>query len=56
VGRAVITVREPEQPGDVRTTGGAIDRARQILHWEPVVQLEEGIKRQVAYQLGGNHT
>jgi UDP-glucuronate 4-epimerase len=56
VGREVIIVREPDQPGDVRITGGAIDRARQILHWEPVVQLEEGIKRQVAYQLGGNHS
>ena len=56
VGREVIIVRQAEQPGDVRVTGGAIDRARQILQWEPVVDLEEGIKRQVVHQLGGNHS
>ncbi len=56
VGRDVLIARELEQAGDVRVTGGAIDRARQILGWEPAIPLEEGIKRQVAYQLGGNHT
>jgi nucleoside-diphosphate-sugar epimerase len=55
VGREVAVRREPEQPGDVRATGGAIDRARTLLHWEPAVPLEEGIKRQVVDQLGGNH-
>lgn len=56
VGREVATRREPEQPGDVRITGGAIDRARRILRWEPAVPLEEGIKRQVVHQLGGNRS
>ena len=54
VGCELITHREPEQPGDVRATGGAIDRARALLGWEPAVPLEEGVKRQVVNQLGGN--
>lgn len=52
VGRTVVTRPEPEQPGDVRITGGSIDRARRLLGWEPAVPLEEGVKRQVAHQLG----
>jgi len=52
VGRDVLIDRRSPQPGDVRVTGGAIDRARQMLAWEPAVPLEEGVKRQVAYQLG----
>jgi UDP-glucuronate 4-epimerase len=56
VGCDLITRREPEQPGDVRITGGAIARARQILNWEPAVPLEEGIKRHVVHQLGGNQS
>jgi UDP-glucuronate 4-epimerase len=54
VGSELITRREPEQPGDVRATGGAIDRARKLLGWEPLVPLEEGVKRQMVNQLGGN--
>jgi nucleoside-diphosphate-sugar epimerase len=54
VGREVISHREPEQPGDVRVTGGSIDRARRILGWEPAVPLADGIKRQVVQQLGGD--
>jgi UDP-glucuronate 4-epimerase len=51
VGREAVPRRMPEQPGDVRTTGGTIDRARRLLRWEPEVSLAEGIKRQVAHQL-----
>jgi len=54
VGSEVITQREPEQPGDVRVTGGSIDCARRILGWKPAVPLAEGIKRQVVQQLGGD--
>jgi nucleoside-diphosphate-sugar epimerase len=54
LGRDVTTRHVPEQPGDVRITGGSIDRARLTLGWEPVVTLEEGIKRQVAHQLEGS--
>jgi UDP-glucuronate 4-epimerase len=52
VGQPVRTRYSAPQPGDVRVTGGAIDRARGLLHWEPAVPLDEGIKRQVAHQLG----
>jgi UDP-glucuronate 4-epimerase len=51
VGRDIDRRRLPEQPGDVRATGGAIDRARRLLRWEPEVPLAEGIKRQVVHQL-----
>lgn len=51
VGRDVKRHFEPEQPGDVRITGGAIDRAREMLGWEPTVTLSDGIKRQVAHQM-----
>lgn len=45
----------PGQPGDVARTGGSIDRARELLGWEPVVPLEEGVAAQIAWQraLGG---
>jgi UDP-glucuronate 4-epimerase len=55
VGREVVPCRMPEQPGDVRITGGTIDRARRLLHWEPDVPLAEGIKRQVTHQISPNH-
>ncbi len=52
MGREVATRHLPEQPGDVRVTGGAIDRARRAFGWQPEVPLAEGVKRQVAHQLG----
>jgi UDP-glucuronate 4-epimerase len=52
MGCEIATRREAEQPGDVRVTGGAIDRARRVLHWEPRVLLQEGVGRQVAHQVG----
>ena len=52
VGRAIVRRRLPEQPGDVRATGGVIDRARRCLRWEPEVPLADGVKRQVVHQLG----
>jgi nucleoside-diphosphate-sugar epimerase len=38
------------QPGDVRRTGGAIDRARRLLDWTPQFDLRRGIERQVEWQ------
>ncbi len=52
VGRPVRVRHDARQPGDVRVTGGAIDLARRFLNWEPAIPLDEGIKRQVAHQLG----
>ena len=37
------------QPGDVRRTGGSIDRARELLGWLPEIDLRTGIARQVAW-------
>jgi UDP-glucuronate 4-epimerase len=39
----------PPQPGDVRQTYAAIDRARLELGYEPSTQFEEGIKRYIAW-------
>jgi UDP-glucuronate 4-epimerase len=51
VGRRIVVCRLPEQPGDVRATGGTIDRARRLLGWAPETPLAEGVKRQVVHQL-----
>ena len=39
-----------EQVGDVKRTGGSIDKARDLMGWEPQVGLEEGVDAQVAWQ------
>jgi nucleoside-diphosphate-sugar epimerase len=54
MGCAIATRRVADQPGDVRITGGAIERARRLLRWEPEVPVHEGIKHQIAHQLGGH--
>ena len=52
VGRPVPVVVGPEQPGDVRRTGGDTRGARAALGWRPQVGLPEGLAEQVAVQLG----
>src|SRR5690606_5050789 len=52
VGREADLRHLPQQAADVRANGGATERARRYLGWEPEVPLAEGIKRQVAHQLG----
>jgi nucleoside-diphosphate-sugar epimerase len=47
VGRDVVLERRPVQPGDVRRTGGANERAHRLLGWAPRVALREGLRRQV---------
>jgi UDP-glucuronate 4-epimerase len=37
------------QPGDVRRTGGSIERARKLLDWNPKFDLRAGVERQVAW-------
>jgi UDP-glucuronate 4-epimerase len=49
VGAPVRVERLPEQPGDVRRTGGDGTRARALLGWEPARSLREGIAAQVAW-------
>jgi UDP-glucuronate 4-epimerase len=41
--------RMADQPGDVRRTGGSIDRARELLDWRPVTGLAEGLAAQVEW-------
>ena len=50
VAGAPITVdARPAEPGDSRRNGGAIERARELLGWEPRVPLREGIESQLAW-------
>jgi UDP-glucuronate 4-epimerase len=51
-GREVPVRQEPAQPGDVRRTGGTIDRAHALLGWEPRVDIETGVRRQVEWHRG----
>jgi UDP-glucuronate 4-epimerase len=42
----------PAAPGDVARNGGATDRARDELGWEPGVALRDGIRSQLAWHRG----
>jgi UDP-glucuronate 4-epimerase len=48
--RTVPLDHRPVEPGDVRRTGGSIERASRSLGWRPTVSLSEGLARQVAWQ------
>jgi UDP-glucuronate 4-epimerase len=48
-GSAVAVDARPAEPGDSRRNGGAVDRARELLGWEPRVSLREGIEAQLAW-------
>jgi UDP-glucuronate 4-epimerase len=48
-GRSVSIEQHPAMPGDSFRNGGAIDRARNLLGWEPRVGLREGIATQLAW-------
>jgi UDP-glucuronate 4-epimerase len=45
--RAIATEHLPAQPGDVDRTGGSIERARELLGWEPSVDLADGLRAQL---------
>jgi UDP-glucuronate 4-epimerase len=47
VGKAVPVDQQPEQPGDVRRTGGSNELARTLLGWTPETTLADGIAQQV---------
>ena len=49
IGRKAIVEQMPDQPGDVRMTCADISRARAGLGYDPKVQIEEGIRRFVAW-------
>jgi nucleoside-diphosphate-sugar epimerase len=48
-GTVPIEQHDP-MPGDSQRNGGAIDRARELLGWEPRVSLRDGITAQLDYQ------
>ena len=43
------SIRGPRQAGDSFRNGGAIDRARELLGWEPEVSLRDGLAAQLAW-------
>lgn len=49
VGKPALIDRQPDQPGDVRTTYADSSRAREQLGYEPKVSFEEGIRRFVEW-------
>lgn len=51
-GRELEVSRLPDQAGDVRETGGATDRARELLGWEPKVTVAQGLRAQFEWQSG----
>jgi UDP-glucuronate 4-epimerase len=48
-GATVAVAPEPKKAGDSVRNGGAIDRARELLDWEPRVSLRDGIAAQIAW-------
>jgi len=47
-GAPVPIDRRPPSAGDVDRTGGAIDRARELLDWKPLVDVRTGLAAQLA--------
>jgi nucleoside-diphosphate-sugar epimerase len=45
--RTIATEHLLAQPGDVDRTGGSIERARDLLGWEPSVDLADGLRAQL---------
>jgi UDP-glucuronate 4-epimerase len=49
LGRKAVLDRQPTQPGDVPQTFADISKARRLLGYNPQTQIEEGIRRFVAW-------
>lgn len=49
LGAPVAVDQQPPKPGDVLRTGGAIEQARHLLGWAPVVGLREGLAAQIEW-------
>jgi UDP-glucuronate 4-epimerase len=52
LGREAIIDRQPPQPGDVPQTFADISKARQLLGYRPTTQIEDGIRKFVAWFKG----
>jgi UDP-glucose 4-epimerase len=55
-GRALRYVQQPTRSGDVRDSLASLERARQVLGYEPRVTLEEGLRRTWAWSTEGAAT
>jgi nucleoside-diphosphate-sugar epimerase len=51
-GQKAVVRREPARPGDQRSTFADTGKLRRHLGWQPVVGLDDGLARQVAWQRG----
>jgi UDP-glucuronate 4-epimerase len=49
VGHSIQIEPLPPQPGDVRQTGGSIERARAALGWEPRIALRDGLAAELEW-------
>lgn len=49
VGAPVPLEWRPASPGDVMRTGGNVDRAGQLLAWQPEAAIEHGVHAQVEW-------
>lgn len=49
IGKEVGTVRAPKRPGDIYLSYFDCTKARNLLGWEPTVDLDEGLRRTVAF-------
>lgn len=49
LGREIALDRQSAQPGDVDRTSGDTTRIREEINWRPVVELEEGLIKQIAF-------
>ena len=53
LGEPIALDQRDAQPGDVRETGGAIDKATDLLGWKPQIGLRDGLARQIAWHQTG---
>jgi UDP-glucose 4-epimerase len=54
VDRPVERRYEPPRPGDIRDSWADVTAAREVLGFEPVVGLEDGLRRTIEFLLGGS--
>jgi nucleoside-diphosphate-sugar epimerase len=50
IGRRAAVSREPARPGDQRQTFADTGKLQRQLGWKPIVSLDEGLARQIAWQ------
>jgi nucleoside-diphosphate-sugar epimerase len=51
IGKKADIHQQAEAPADVRATWADITRAREIINWEPEIELDEGLKETVAWYM-----